>query len=209
MVYFLTTIIQQLRILLMLLVLSGIISGCTYSRKTMNPDLAFPKEPYEIGIAHRDAVLAELGPPLKLTLLPEGYAFMYEGLTTKELQLGLSLPIPVIEWFKFVIAQADFNHLVMVYQFDREHILIASGSDKTHIDLGDKMAVQPIFTVEVMFDTSFVEQEIVDLTTWPEFCLQPLPQTINRHCSLNGGIVGIEQRGTAPIVGQRTLEMHP
>ena len=71
------------------------------------------------------------------------------------------------------------------------------------------MAVQPIVTVEVMFDTSFVEQEIVDLTEWPEFCLLPLPLTINRHCSLNGGIVGIEQRGTTPVVGQRTLEMHP
>jgi hypothetical protein len=208
MAYSLTTNIQQLRILLIMLVSSSIISGCTFSRKHMNPDLAFPKEPYEIGITDREEVLAELGPPLKMTLLPEGYAFMYEGLSTKELQLGLSLPIPVIEWFKFVLAQADYNHHVLVYQFDREHKLIAAGADNTYIDLGDKMAVQPIFTVEVMFDTSAVENEVVDLTEWTEFCLQPLPQTLNRHCSLNGGLVGFESRGTAPVVGQRALEMH-
>ena len=146
--------------------------------------------------------------PLKMTVLPEGYAFMYEGLDTQELQLGFSLPIPVISWFKFVLAQADYDHQVMVYQFNHENLLVASAGDDTHFDLGNSMAVQPIITVQLMFDTTAVENEIVDFVQWPAFCLRPLPETLNRHTSLNGGVAGIEQRGTAPNVGQRTLEMH-
>lgn len=178
------------------------------ARKKINPNLAFPAKPYENGLTHRDEVLAELGPPLKMTVLPEGYAFMYEGLDTQELQLGFSLPIPVISWFKFVVAQADYDHHVMVYWFDHENRLMASAGDDTHFDLGNSMAVQPVLAVQMMFDTSAVENEVVHFTEWPAFCLMPLPQTLNRHNSLNGGVAGIEQRGTGPAVGQRTLEMH-
>ncbi len=174
----------------------------------MNPNIAFPVRPYENGITHRDEVLEELGPPLKMTVLPEGYAFMYEGLDTQELQLGFSLPIPVINWFKFVVAQADYNHHVMVFWFDHEHRLRATAGNDTHFDLGDSFAVQPVITVQALFDTSAVEEEIVDFAEWPAFCLLPLPQTLNRHNSVNGGVAGIEQRGTGPSVGQRTLEMH-
>ena len=182
--------------------------GCTLGRKKVGQGMAFPAEPYKVGVTHRDEVLDELGPPLKMTVLPEGYAFMYESLDTQELQLGFSLPVPVISWFKLVIAQADYEHQVMVYQFDRRHRLIASAGDDTHFDLGNTMAVQPIFTVQMLFDTSEVENEVVDFVEWPAFCLLPLPQTLNRNSSLNGGVAGIEQRGTAPAVGQRTLEMH-
>ena len=191
-----------------MLAASLVLCGCTLSRKTISPNLAFPREPYKKGVTHRDEVLSELGPPLKMTVLPEGYAFIYEGLDTQELQLGFSLPLPVISWFKFVVAQADFDHQVMVYQFNHKNVLVASAGDDTHFDLGNTMAVQPIFTVQMLFDTSEVENEIVDFVQWPAFCLLPLPQTLNRQTSLNGGVAGIEQRGTAPQVGQRTLEMH-
>ena len=183
-------------------------SGCSLMRKEISPNLTLPAQPYERGVTHRDEVLAELGPPLKLTVLPDGYAFMYEGLDTKELQIGFSLPIPVINWFKFVVAQADYNHQVLVYWFDHDNRLISTAGDNAHFDLGNSMTVQPIITVQAMFDTSDVEQEIVDFTEWPAFCLLPLPQTLNRHNSMNGGVAGIEQRGTAPLVGQRSLEMH-
>ncbi|MCK4565466.1 MAG: hypothetical protein KAU94_12425 [Verrucomicrobia bacterium] len=178
------------------------------NRKKLNQNLAFPKQPYADGITHSDDVLDELGPPLEISALPHGYVFMYESLDVLEFQLGFSLPIPVINWFKFVVAQADYDHHVQIYQFDDEHRLIASGGEDTHFDLGNSTAVQPILTVEAMFDTSSVENEVVSFVEWPAFCLLPLPQTLNRAQSIDTGTAGLEQRGTAPFVGQRSLEMH-
>ncbi len=183
-------------------------NGCMLNRKKLNQNLTIPEQTYQDGITHSDEVLDELGPPLKISALPYGYAFMYESLDTLELQLGFSLPIPVINWFKFVFAQADYDHQVLIYQFDDEHRLVASGGCDTHFDLGNSMAIQPILTVEAMFDTSDVENDIVHFTEWPAFCLRPLPETLNRAQSLDTGTAGMEQRGTAPAVGQRSLEMH-
>ena len=191
-----------------LLVVAVLTGGCTLNRKKINQNMAFPDHSYETGVTHRNEVLDELGPPLKMTVTPDGYAFMYEGLDTQEFQLGFSLPVPVISWFKFVVAQADYDHLVMIYQFDRNHRLLAAADTDTHFDLGNSMAVQPVFTVKLLFDTASVEEEVVHFTEWPEFCLQPLPQTLNRANTMNIGTAGIEQRGTAPTVGQRSTEMH-
>lgn len=188
-----------------MLLLSSV--GCTLARKSMNPNIAFPQQPYLIGETDRNEVLTELGPPLKMTILPEGYAFMYEGVDTKELQLGFTLPIPIINWFKVVVARADYNHHVLVYQFDLNHKLLAAAGNDIHFDLGNSTAVQPILAVEMLFDTSAVENDIVHFTEWPAFCLWPLPETINRANSMNTGTAGIEQRGTAPFVGQRALEL--
>lgn len=188
--------------------LTVLTSGCTLNRKYINRELAFPEEPFEVGVAHRDDVLAQLGPPLKLTRLPHGYAFMYEGLDTLELQIGFSLPVPVISWFKFVFAQADYDHLVLVYLFDNEHQLTAVAAKDTPFDLGSSTAVQPVITVQSMFDTSAVEEEIIDFTEWPAYCLLPLPQTLNRHNAVNIGTTGFEQRGTSPRCGQRSTEFH-
>lgn len=183
-------------------------NGCSLSRKKMNQNLVFPRQSYQDGVTCSDDVLDELGPPLKMTALPHGYAFMYESLDVQELQIGFSLPIPVINWFKFVVAQADYDHQVMIYQFDDEHRLVASGGDDTHFDLGNSTAVQPIITYQPMFDTSSVENEIVSFVEWPAFCLLPLPQTLNRAQSVDNGMAGLEQRGTSPVVGQRSNELH-
>jgi hypothetical protein len=193
------------------LVLAAILfgsNGCALSRKKLNQNLSYPKQDYAPGVTHSDEVLDELGPPLKISALPHGYVFMYESLDTQELQLGFSLPIPVINWFKFVLAQADLDHKVLIYQFNDDHRLVAPGGEDTHFDLGNSMAVQPIITVESMFDTSNVENEIVSFVEWPAFCLLPLPQTLNRAQSVDTGMAGLEQRGTAPVVGQRSSEMH-
>lgn len=184
------------------------LGGCSLSRKEMNQNLAFPRQPFVDGVTHSDEVLDELGPPLKVTAMPHGYAFMYEALSNKELQLGFSLPIPVINWFKFVLAEADYDHKVMVYQFDDNHRMVAGGGGDTHFDLGHSTAIQPILTVQPLFDTSNVENDIVHFTEWPAFCLLPLPQTLNRAQSIDSGMNGVEQRGTAPVAGQRTLEQH-
>ena len=79
-----------------LLVVAVLTGGCTLSRKKINRNMGLPGRPYETGVTHRDEVLDELGPPLKMTVTPDGYAFMYEGLDTQEFQLGFSLPVPVI-----------------------------------------------------------------------------------------------------------------
>jgi hypothetical protein len=200
----LSTLIQQLTIGITVVMLAG----CATNRKRLNQNLSFPKESYIDGVTHSDEVLDELGPPLKISSMSHGYVFMYESLDTKELQLGFSLPIPFVKWFKFVVAQADYDHKVMTYLFDDDHLLITSSGDDTPFDLGNTMAIQPVLTVNSMFDTSSVEDEIVHFTEWPAFCLLPLPQTINRAQSIDTGTHGVEQRGTAPTVGQRSPELH-
>jgi len=183
-------------------------SGCALGQKTICPELEPPQNLYRQHITHRDEVLNDLGPPLKITRLPEGYAFMYESLYTRELQLGFSIPLPILNWFKIVTANADYNHHVMTYQFDRQHRLVAWDDERTHFDLGDSIAIQPVITVEFLFDTSSVEEEKIDPAQWPAYCLLPLPQALNRRQALNTGTAGFEQRGTATSVGQRSAEMH-
>ena len=191
---------------LVVLVLIGT-NGCMWNRKRLNQNLIVPEQIYQKGITHSDEVLDELGPPLKMTALSHGYAFMYESLDTLELQLGFSLPIPILTWFKFVFGQADYDHQVLVYQFNDEHRLVTYSGKNTHFELGSSTAIQPILTVESLFDTSNVENEIVSFVEWSEFCLRPLPETLNRAQSLDMGTGGIEQRGTAPTAGQRSLEL--
>jgi hypothetical protein len=208
MAFSLTASIRHLCRLLIITVLALAISGCALNRKKIGQGMAFPAEPYQTGVTRRDDVLAELGPPLKMTVLPGGYAFMYESLDTQELQIGFSLPVPVVSWFKFIVAQADYDHNVMIYIFDKQHRLIAADDEATHFDLGNTMAVQPVVTVQLLFDTTAVENEVIDFAQWPAYCLLPLPQTLNRANSMNVGVAGVEQRGTASSVGQRTTEMH-
>jgi hypothetical protein len=208
MAHSLTTNIHQFLFLMLITAMAGMSSGCTLSRKKVGQGMVFPAEPYQVGVTQRDDVLAELGPPMKMTILPGGYAFMYESLDTRELQLGFSLPLPVISWFKFIVADADYDHNVLLYMFDKQHTLIAADDEVTHFNLGNTMAVQPVLTVKQLFDTSSVENEVIECAQWPAYCLLPLPQTLNRAHSVNVGVAGIEQRGTASSVGQRTTEMH-
>lgn len=183
-------------------------SGCALGRKSVCPGLTAPQTVYREHVTHRDDVLADLGPPLKITRMPEGYAFMYEALDTRELQLGFSIPVPVLNWFKIVTADADYNHHVLVYQFDQQHRLVAWDDESTHFDLGDSLAIQPVVTVEFIFDTSSVENETINAAQWPAYCLLPLPQALNRNRALNTGVAGVEQRGTTTSVGQRSVELH-
>lgn len=185
-----------------------LLSGCALGRKSVCPEQPEPQELYVKQVTTRDDVLDELGPPLKMTVLAEGYAFMYESLQTQELQLGFSIPVPVLKWFKIVLADADYKHHVQVYQFNKQHKLVAWDSDLTSFDLGDSFAVQPVFSVEMLFDMSGVEAEVIDATAWPAYGLLPLPQALNRGNAINVGIAGIEQRGCATRVGQRSCEHH-
>jgi len=206
--HFMKTGLPRLRRVLSVLVLACLVSGCTSARKRMSPGLGVPTETYRPGVTHRDEVLADMGPPHKMTVLPEGYAFMYESVDTLELQLGFSIPVPVLRWFKIISANADYSHRVLFYQFDAQDRLVASDDEDTRFDLGDTLAVQPVVSVKLAFDTSSVENEVVDIQQWPAFCLQPLPQTLNRANAVNTGVAGIERRGTAPYAGQRSTEMH-
>jgi hypothetical protein len=193
---------------LMLAVVALIGSGCAMGRKSVCPGLTSPDSLYRQYVTHRDDVLADLGPPLKITRLPEGYAFMYESLKARELQLGFSIPVPVLNWFKIVTADADYNHRVLVYEFDRQHRLVAWDDEITHFDLGDSVAIQPVIAVEFLFDTSSVENEKINANQWPAYCLLPLPQALNRLYAVNTGTAGFEQRGAATSVGQRSIELH-
>jgi hypothetical protein len=185
-----------------------ICSGCALGRKAISPGLVPPDTTYHAQVTHRDQVLADLGPPLKITRLSNGYVFMYESIDTRELQLGFSIPIPVINWFKIVTADADYNHHVMLYQFDRQHRLVAWDDESTHFDLGDSLAIQPVISVQFIFDTSNVEFEKIDAAQWPAYSLLPLPQALNRAQAVNTGVAGVEQRGTATYIGQRSVELH-
>ncbi|ADE55645.1 hypothetical protein [Coraliomargarita akajimensis] len=186
--------------------LVGTQTGCTYSKKSFSPTLDRSTSGLAPQETTRTEVLDQLGPPLKISYMPGGYAFLYESLDIEELQFGIQLPL--LRWFKLVLANADYQHHVKVFQFDNEHRLVTVAEDTGSFDLGSSSGIQPIVTVQSLFNTEFIESDVVDLTEWGQYNLQTPAITLNRAQSLDMGTSGFEQRGTAPITGQRANEGH-
>ena len=151
-------------------------------------------------------VLAQLGPPNRLSAAPDGYVLAWERWYIRKVRLGLSLrPVGIdllsVDWGD-AVTQGDF----MLLHFNRGHKLVASGYGRWDSKAGGGQGVQPLFG---FFDVADVD----DLTQpmphhrWGGFSLNELPVTLNADNRMDTGQNGIEQRGTPPRVGQHTLEL--
>ena len=151
-------------------------------------------------------VLAKLGPPQRMSALPNGYVLAYEYWHIVEDKIGLSLRAAGADLLSLDWGSARTEGDFLLLSFSTDHQLVDSTFEQWNRDAGGGTGVQPLISVVSVVDVG-------DLTNpmpqhrWGAFSLQALPVTLNAESHLDSGDNGLEQRGTPVNIGQRSLEM--
>jgi hypothetical protein len=181
--------------------------GCTSLHKQIDPALELDACRYESRQTHYYQVLDELGPPTRLTALPGGFAFIYESLAIRELQIGIAGNTGWLQLLKISLADTNLYRDMLLLHFGSDGVLLSYGTLESKEDLGKGGSIQPLFSLQQITDTSNYEDDAIDAADWGAQLLRSLPSLLNRPQGLASGMAGLEQSGTTTKVGQHTLEM--
>jgi len=184
-------------------------SGCSMLYTKIGNPVSTEGLAMEPGKTRYDEVLNDLGPPNRMSSVSDGFAFLYEYLVFREMQIGISGP-PQFQWLsllKITVADVNLRHDILLLHFNSEGVLMSSTQTVSSEDLGMGGSVQPIVALKSVVDTSDYEDDAVMEINWGSSLLRPLPEVLNIPQSLSSGAAGMEQSGTTAKVGQHTLEM--
>jgi hypothetical protein len=190
---------------LVLLLATLLLGGCTQWRY----ELGQPLSPETVGrtseLTSLTEVLAELGPPQRISAAGSGYVLAWEfwqiGETTAGLSLGaLGTDLLSIDWGDSRIS-GDF----LLVTFNRQHQVTSSSFSHWHSDGGGGQAIQPMVGLSLVDVDDLVDH--LPHHQWGAALLQPIPQAINADSRPDMGQSGIQQRGTPTGSGQQTLEI--
>ena len=183
-----------------------LLQGCTQWSYELGQPLSQSNIPTAEDALSLTAVLAELGPPQRISSAPSGYVMGWEYWQVRENSLGVSLGAMGADFLSVDWGRADVSGEFLLLTFDREHRLSGSTLSKWTGGIGRGSAIQPFFgVVDVV--------EVGDLVgrmpqhRWGATRLLPLPEAINSASRPDMGDTGIQQRGTPTGVGQQSLEM--
>ena len=183
-----------------------LLQGCTQWSYELGQPLSQSNIPTAEDALSLTAVLAELGPPQRISSAPSGYVMGWEYWQVRENSLGVSLGAMGADFLSVDWGRADVSGEFLLLTFDREHRLSGSTLSKWTGGIGNGSAIQPFFgVVDVV--------EVGDLVgrmpqhRWGATRLLPLPEAINSASRPDMGDTGIQQRGTPTGVGQQSLEM--
>jgi hypothetical protein len=188
-----------------LLLLCAFLTGCSHLTSEIGPPL--PAAPgITVGRTTSQEVLEKVGVPSEVSASPSGFVFLYEHNYVAENQLGFTLNVTVMKWFKFVYARSRLTHDAWLLCFDTNQVLQAWGKEDWKAPLGQGAAAQFLMTAHTLVDSSPVRQPATQ-HEWGAMWLDPLPQVLNSAQSLQDGRFGLEQTLAPTAVGQHTLEM--
>lgn len=188
--------------LLLGLVLLG---GCTQWRY----DLGTPILPDQLSEAAAGMplgeVLANLGPPHRVSATTDGYVLAWEFWKIREDTIGLSLgalgtDLLSVDWGKARVS-GDF----LIAFFDHQHRLTASAFSQWQGDAGGGRAIQPMIGLVSLVDVEDLVDELPH-HDWGAGLLEPLPVAVNSDSRPDTGQNGIQRRGTPVGIGQQSLE---
>jgi hypothetical protein len=182
------------------------VGGCTIIHKDIDTPLDLSQSILQEENTHFSSILDQLGPPAKISALPNGMAFLYEYVSITERQIGIGFDAEILKWLKFAIAGASDVRQTLVLVFDEQGMLQTHRFLEHTEDLGKGGAMQLMIAVQQLIDTSHLD-DTRGPNEWGTSLLRPVPETLNIHQSLNTGTGGIEQKGTPASIGQHTLEM--
>jgi len=183
-----------------------LLSGCSSFRTEMGLPLSVQTNNFAEGRTRVEAVVHDLGPPHEASRLPDGFAFLYEYSRIREFQLGFSLNLPVIHWFKFLRAWNNLDQETLVLIFDEQGILRGAGSANWQESLGGGGGAQFLFTVMSFSDVAdFLRPG--EAHGWGKTLLQLPPVALNSAQSLRTGEHGLQLRIAPDFAGQHSLEM--
>jgi hypothetical protein len=183
-----------------------LLQGCTQWSYELGQPLSQSRIPTAEDALSLTAVLAELGPPQRISSAPSGYVMAWEYWQVRENSLGVSLGAMGADFLSVDWGRANVSGEFLLLTFDREHRLSGSTLSQWSGGVGGGSAIQPFFgVVDVV--------EVGDLVgrmpqhRWGATRLLPLPEAINSASRPDMGDTGIQQRGTPTGVGQQSLEM--
>ena len=197
---------RRLRFILGWLAASWLLAGCSSFRTEMGRPLPAKLDDFAEGRTRVESVVRELGPPNQASRMADGFAFLYEYSLLNEFQLGFSMNLPIVRWFKFVKAWNRLDQQGLLLTFDGEGVLRSAGVGKWQENLGGGSAVQILVVVMSLSDVAELLRP-ADAHDWGELLLQPPPIALNSAQSLRNGEHGLQQRIAPDYAGQHTLEM--
>ena len=195
-------------------------SGCTVLKTTMGVPFGSKEAKFKEGTTHYSTILHDLGTPIKVGDLPNGFVFLYEYIVTTEYQFGIALDFerslnvsvnPDGEFdfrsllrIGFGTGHADRQVLLMT--FDESGILVAQRYNERKEDLGRGIGIQTFIGITSLVDSSHLTGDAIQ-HNWGMSLLRPIPRTLNVRQSLETGTSGLEQSGMPTKAGQHTLEL--
>lgn len=183
-----------------------LLAGCSINTYRIGEEKIGPEDVPDPGHSRElTDVLAELGPPNRLSATPDGYVMAWESWYIRQNKLGLSLRPIGIEFLSIDWGGARTRGDFVLLHFNRDHKLVASGYGQWDSSAGGGQGVQPLFGfVDVVDVDDLIEP--MPHHYWGGFILNELPVTLNVDNHMDAGQNGIQQRGTTSGVGQHTLE---
>jgi hypothetical protein len=183
-----------------------VVTGCSSFHTEMGAPMPATAPGFAEGQTRVESVVHKLGPPTQVSRTPDGFAFLYEHSTVDEFQLGISMDIAFLRFFKFVKAWNGLNEEVVLMTFDDRGVLQSIGRKEWNESLGGGSAAQLVFAVASLSDASRIVRP-ADAHSWGAWLLQPLPVALNSGQNLRTGEHGLQQRSAPDFAGQQTLEM--
>ena len=184
-----------------------ILTGCTVIRTEIDVPIQVNGKTFKEGETGINAVLTKLGPPGKISALGDNsVVFLYEYVSIKEQQVGVSLPGDILKWFKLSVAKAKADRQALLLTFDGKGVLRSREFHAFEEDLGSGFGLSFLYSIVTLVDYSRLEKQ-PEILNWGAGLLEPLPEALNTMHSFDNGLRGVEQKGTPTSVGQRTLEM--
>lgn len=179
--------------------------GCTQRFYQLGTPLP-PATSEPVAGAPLQSVMAQLGPPQRLTRTASGWTMGWEHWRVVESAFGASLGVLGIDALTFDWGDARVRGDFLLVSFDADRQVSSVSRAVWDNDIGGGSAVQPFVGVAPVVD---VADLLVPLPHhgWGASALMPLPTAINNDNRPGMGSNGLEQRGTPPGIGQRTLEM--
>lgn len=157
--------------------------------------------------SHYSEVLDRLGPPTKMSALPDGMAFLYEHVKLTERQYGLILPGEIGKWIKAVYASAEADIEAVLFIFDTRGILRGADRQTWSADAGAGMSMTLIFSAGSFTDTEQYEASGSRSLNWGWTLLSPPLVALNSRQDLESGANGIQLTTNSKGIGQHTLEL--
>ena len=159
----------------------------------------------ESGMPLQD-VLAVFGPPQRMSASVSGYILAWEHWQVDEDSLGFRLgplgaELLALDWGKSRI-RGEF----LLVTFDHDHLVSGSTVSEWDSSAGGGQGIQPLASFLSTVDVGDLIKPLPQ-HDWGASSLRQLPEALNTPSSPISGQAGMEQRGTPPGVGQRSLEL--
>ena len=183
------------------------LTGCTQWRYDLGRHLSPADVPSAEQALTLTEILADLGPPQRVSAAGSGYVLAWEHWEIIEDKLGLSLGALGTDVLSFDWGRAQIKGEFLLVTFDQEHRVTSSTMAEWNSQAGGGRAIQPLVSLVSLVDVGDLVEDLPH-HQWGSALLEPIPQALNTDSRPDMGQSGIQRRGTPTGIGQQSLEIN-